>query len=194
MGYVHCDLHSPWAKAVMFWHLFSVLLNIIITWMSWCHLVESHRGHYCVKQSPVSRGALQVSLLQMMLPTQWKKQSSLPFFLLRELQLNWIQSLSFSLLLQGVSSWKLYAGTIYRTRHLPRDWLSKSCKHLPLPFPSVFVCVCRMKRALGMFTTPDCSVWHSLSTRMVTRHFTDYKNLKTQTQELFRMAARYCLH
>lgn len=199
-SYVLCDLHSPWARAVMFQHLFSVLLKIII-WMSWCRLVQSHRRCYWVKKSPMSHGALRVSLCLTMAPVSgaWgnfvlQKQNSFPFFLLKELQLIWIQSFSSSLLLQGVSSWKLYAGTIYRTRHLPRDWLSKSCKHLPLPLPSVSVCVCRRKRALGMFTAPDCSVWHSLSTWIVTGHFTDYRNLKTQAQEMFRMGARYCLY
>lgn len=198
-SYVLCDLHSPWARAVMFWHLFGVLLKIIIQ-MSWYQLVQSQGRCYGVKKSPTSRGALRVSLLQTMPPVSgvWEnfvlqKQNSLPFFLLKELQLNWIQSFS-SLLLQGVSSWKLYVGTIYRTRHLPRDWLSKSCKHLPLPFPSVSVCVCRRERASGMFTTPDCSAWRSLSTWMVTEHFKDYKNLNTQAQEMFRVGARYCWH
>lgn len=198
-SYVLCDLHSPWARAVMLWHLFSVLLKIMI-WMSWCQLVQSHGRCYWVNKSPMSRDALQVSLLQTMLPLSgaWgnfvlQKQNSLLFFLLKELQLSWIQSFSSSLLLQGVSSWKLYAGTIYRTRHLPRDWQSKSCEHLPLPFPSVSLCVCRRKRASGMFTTPGCSVWRSLFTWMVTGHFTDYKNLKTQAQEMFRMGARHCL-
>lgn len=100
------------------------------------------------------------------------------FYLLKELQLNWIQSFSSSLLLQGVSSWKLYPGTKYRTRHLLRDWLSKSCKHLPTLFPSIFVCVCRTKRASGMFTTPECSVWRSLSAWMVAGHFTVTKTQK----------------
>lgn len=134
-------------------------------------------------------------------PSQWclrklcsSEKNSLPFFLLKVLQLNWFHSFSSFFLLQGVSSWKLYAGTIYRTRHLPRDWLSKSCKHLPLPFLSVSIYVCRRKRASGMFTAPDCSVRCSLSTWMVTTHFSDYKNLKLQAQGMFRMGIRYHLH
>lgn len=199
-SHVLCDLHSPCTRAVMFWHLFSVLK--IRIQMSWCGLVQSHGRYQRVKKSPMSHDALQASLLQTVLPASgaWgnfvlQKQNSLPFFfLLRELQLNWIQSFSSSLLLQGVSSWKLYAGTIYRTRHLPRDWLSKSCKHLSLPFPSISVCVCWRKRASGMSTAPDCSVWRRLSTWMVTGHFTDYKNLKTQAQEMRRMRSRCFLH
>lgn len=148
-------------------------------------LVQPSKRCSCVRKPPLSHAALWVSLLCAVTQTAAlegtpSSETELPplFYLLKGLQLNWIQSFSSSLLLQGVSSWKLYPGTKYRTRHLPRDWLSKSCKHLPAPFPSIFVCVCRTKRASGMFTTPDCSVWRSLSAWMVTGHFTVKKTQK----------------
>lgn len=56
-SYILCDLHSPWARAVMFWHLFSVLLRIIIQ-MSWCWLVQSHGRYYWVKKWTIFHGAL----------------------------------------------------------------------------------------------------------------------------------------
>lgn len=80
--------------------------------MGWCWLVQSHRISSCIKKPPTPPGALRVSRQQPQSVVlggglSSRNKPTFPLFLpLKELQLNWMQSFSPSLPLQGVSSWK----------------------------------------------------------------------------------------
>lgn len=172
--YILCDLLSLWKREIMFWHLFSVLLKTLLGPAPWKLLLGKESLCPCSRRCPqpvAPEGTL--------------------FFRNKTLS---SQRAAAELCCCKVWAAESCMRKLYIEQGIFQGTGCQRAASICL-FPSpVSVCVCRRKGASGMFTAPDCWQWCCRSTWTATGHFTYYKHLKTQAQELFRPRTPYHLH